>query len=154
MDGGNHSHLALGGGIYVLTCNVQDWTLQCPSNAIWARLLNTPLSKKSFKTQPQYENEDITWSPRYHMLATTTNKRRTLSLQEVELDGWLFILHIGLKTFTIKSCTSLMWVCIPFLYSWIHVLDLNQPFNRSTKIQEPFKMKLVWGLQSRPLFTW
>ena len=60
------------------------------------------ISKKPFKTQPQIENEDITWSPQYNLLATRTNKRtRALSLQEVELDGWFLILHIVLKTYTI-----------------------------------------------------
>ena len=38
-----------------------------------------------------------------------------------------------------------------FLYSWIDVLDLNQPFNWKAEIWEPFKMKLIWGLQSWPL---
>ena len=38
--------------------------------------------------------------------------------------------------------------CISFLYSWIDVLDLNQPFNWTAEIWEPFKMKLIWGLQS------
>ena len=35
--------------------NVQDWSLQCPSNAIWP-----------FKMQPQIENEDVTWSTQYN----------------------------------------------------------------------------------------
>ena len=35
-----------------------------------------------------------------------------------------------------------------FLYSWIDVLDLNQPFNWRVEIWEPFKMELKWGLQS------
>ena len=34
--------------------------------------------------QPQIENEDITGSPQYNLPATRTNKRRALSLQEVE----------------------------------------------------------------------
>jgi hypothetical protein len=41
-----------------------------------------------------------------------------------------------------------MIFCISFLYSWIDVLDLNQPFSWSADIWEPFKMKLIWGLQS------
>jgi hypothetical protein len=61
-------------------------------------LQNIPLSKQSFKTQLQIENEDVTWSPQYEMSATRTNKRRALSLQEVGLDGWFFILHIILET--------------------------------------------------------
>ena len=36
-----------------------------------------------------------------------------------------------------------------FLYSWIDVLDLNQPFNWRAEIREPFKMKLIRGLHTR-----
>ena len=61
-------------------------------------LQTIPLSKESFKMQPQLENEDITWSPQYNLHATRTNKCRALSLQEVELDGWFLILHIVLET--------------------------------------------------------
>ena len=50
-------------------------------------LLNIPLSKQPFKTQPQIENEDITESPQYNMHATRINKRRALSLQEMESNG-------------------------------------------------------------------
>ena len=48
---------------------------------------NTPLSKQPFITQAQIENEDITGSPQYDLPATTTNKRRALLQQEIELDG-------------------------------------------------------------------
>ena len=59
------------------------------------------LLKQPFKTQPQIENEDITWSPQqYNLIATRTNKRRALSLQEVELDDSFLILHVVLKTNT------------------------------------------------------
>ena len=49
-------------------------------------LQNIPFSKQPFKTQPQIENEDVTWSPQYNLPATRTNKRWALPLQEVELD--------------------------------------------------------------------
>ena len=55
-----------------------------------------------------------------------------------------------------NSCTSLIWVFYlkkSFLYSWINVLDLNQPFNLRVEIWEPFKMKLIWGLQFSTLRT-
>ena len=39
-------------------------------------------------------------------------------------------------------------ICNSFLYSWIEVLDLNQPFKCSIEIWEPFKMFLTWGIQS------
>jgi hypothetical protein len=48
---------------------------------------NIPLSKQPFKTQPQIENEDVTWSPQYNVPSTRTNKRKALSLQELKLDG-------------------------------------------------------------------
>ena len=52
--------------------------------------------------QPQIGNEDVTWSPRYNMFTTKTNKRRVLSLQEAELDGRFMFPHIALETCTIK----------------------------------------------------
>ena len=81
------------------------------SNAIWPFKIYLSQNNPS-KTQPQIENEDVTWSPQYNMLVTRTNKRRALSLQEVELDGWFLILHIVLETCTIycNSCTTLMWI--------------------------------------------
>ena len=39
-------------------------------------------------------------------------------------------------------------LCISFLYFCIEILDLNYPFNWRPKICEPFKMKLIRGLQS------
>ena len=75
-------------------CNVQDWSLQCPSNATW------PSLKITLQTQPQMENEDVTWSPQYNMPTARTNKRRALSLREVESDGWFLIPHIALETCT------------------------------------------------------
>ena len=72
------------------------------------------ISKQPFKTKPQIEYEDITWNPQYNLPATRTNKHRALSPQEVELDGWVLILHIVLRTYTIyimhkfnMSCTSI-----------------------------------------------
>ena len=58
----------------------------------------TSLSKQPFKTQPQIENEDLARSPQYNLHAIRTNKRRALSLQEVESDGWSLILDIVLET--------------------------------------------------------
>ena len=72
-------------------------------NALQTRLApskHTSLSKQPFKTQPQTENEDVTWSPQYNLSTTRTNNRRALSLQEVELDGWFTILHIVLEACT------------------------------------------------------
>jgi len=38
--------------------------------------------------------------------------------------------------------------CISFPYSLLDVLDLNQGFDGSARIWEPFKTELIWGLQS------
>ena len=57
-------------------------------------------SKTTLQNATPNWNEDITWSPQYNLLVTRTNKRRALSLQEVELDGWFLILHIVLETCT------------------------------------------------------
>jgi len=48
----------------------------------------------------QIENEDFSWSPQYNLPTTRTNERMSLSLQEVELDGWFVILQIVLETCT------------------------------------------------------
>ena len=65
-------------------------------------LQNIPLPKQPFKTQPQIENEDVTWSPQYNLSTTRTNKCSALSLQEMELDGRFLILHIVLETCIIQ----------------------------------------------------
>ena len=111
-------------------------------------LQNIPLSKQQpFKTQPQVQNEDVPWSPQYHLPATRTNKRRTFSLQEVELDGWFLLLHIILKT-----CTSVIRV----LYFISMFLDWRLKFFLTNSSIETlkFKMKLIWGLQSWTLVEW
>jgi hypothetical protein len=70
-----------------------------------------PLSKQPFKTQPQIENEDVTWSPQYKLPVTRTNKVRAMWLQGVELDGWFLILPaLYWKQVSCNSCTSLVWV--------------------------------------------
>ena len=61
-------------------------------------LQNIPLSKQPFKTQPQIENEDVTWSPQYLICPP---QEPTSIGQEVELDGWFLILHYVLETCTI-----------------------------------------------------
>ena len=59
------------------------------------------LQKNPLKTQPQIQNEGVTWSPQHNMPATRTNKCRALSRQEVELDGWFLIFHIVQETCTV-----------------------------------------------------
>ena len=116
-------------------------------------LQNIPLSKQLFKTQPQIENEDVTWSPQYNMPTTRTTSAWHLLLQEVELDGWFWNLHIVLKTCT----TSFMhtfntsFLFHSYILGLTYIMDLNQPFNWRAEIWQPFIMKLIWGLQSWPL---
>jgi hypothetical protein len=109
---------------------------------------NIPLSKQPFKTQPQFGNEDITQSPQYNLLGTRINERRASSLQGSGV-RWLI--------FNSSRCTGNTYhliyaqvqyeFCISFPYSWIDVLNLNQPFNWTAEIWQPFKMKLIWELQ-------
>jgi hypothetical protein len=66
-----------------------------------------PLKYTSLKTTLQNATPNCKWrrhwSPQHNPPTTRINKHRTLSLQEVELDGWFLILHTILKTCTIKS---------------------------------------------------
>ena len=94
----NWPHCNDGGNTIV--SGVQDSSLQCSSNVIWPFKM-IPLSKHPFKMHPQIENEDVTWSPRYNLPPTKTNKCRALWLLEVELDGWFLLIHIVLETRTI-----------------------------------------------------
>ena len=56
---------------------------QCPLNAIW------PFKLYLSQNSPAIRNPKLKMktSLQYNLLATTTNKHRALSLQEVELDG-------------------------------------------------------------------
>ena len=111
-------------------------------------LQNIPLSKQPFKTQPHIENEDITWSPQYNMLATRTNKRRALSLQEVvELDDCFLILHIVLKTCTIIIHAKVQYESVIHFYilglpSWIW----THPSIEELKFESPSKWHSYEGL--------
>ena len=98
-----------------LANSVQDWSLQCPSNVIWP-----------FKI----EYEDVTWSPQYNLSATRTNKRRALSLPNIELDDWFLFLQIVLET-SYHSCTSLTWV----LYFISIFLDWRLGFERAFQLK-------------------
>ena len=59
---------------FALPSNVQDWSLQCPSNTTWP--FKIYLLQQPFKTQLQVENEGVTWSPHYNMSTTRTNMHR------------------------------------------------------------------------------
>ena len=136
-------------GVYVKQCS------RSKSSTPFKRdlaLQNIPLSQQPFKTQPQIENEDVTWSPRYNLHVTRINKCRALSRQEVELDGWFLFLHVVLKTCTISFVHKFNTSFVFYFYilgstSWI----LNQPFNWRAKIWVPLKMKLIWRLPSSTL---
>jgi len=75
--------------------------------------------------------------------------------KKVELNDCFLILHIRLETCTIQFMHkfNMNYVFHFYLNSWIDVLDLNQPFNWRSEFWEPFKMKLIWGLQSWTLIT-
>ena len=71
--------------------------------------------KQPFKTQPQIENEDVTWSPQYNVSPTRTDKRRAVSLQEVE-SGWL-ILHFVLET-CVEGSVFHLYMCRNIVSMW------------------------------------
>ena len=100
--------------------------------------------------------EDVTWTPQFTLLGTNTNKRRALPIQEVELDGWFSILHIVVETCTIYFMHKFKMGFVFRFYilgltSWIWTSPLNNW--SACEIWEPFKMKLVWGLQSWALLV-
>ena len=96
-------------------------------------LRNIPSENNSTKRNPKLKMKTSLEVLNINLFATGTNKRMELSLQEVGLDGSFFILYVVLKTCTIsfmhKFNMSFFLSLISFLYSWIDVLDLNQPFN-------------------------
>ena len=101
-------------------------------------LQNISLSKQPSKMQPQIENEDVTWSLQYNMPGTRINKRRAFSIQEVELDGWFWILHIVLETCTMYfmnkfSMSFVFHFYIPGLMSWIW----TNPLTEELKFESP-----------------
>ena len=87
--------------------------------------------KQPFKMQLQIENEDVTWSPQYNLPVTRTNKRRALSSQEVELDGWFLIFTLYCKHVPYNSCTTLTWV----LYFTPIFLDWRLEFEQALQLK-------------------
>ena len=91
-----HKHDWCGGLVF----NVQDRSLQCPSNAIW------PFKMYLSQNSPSKHNPNLKMKTSLEILninmpTTTTNEHRALSQQEVEFDAWFLILHIVLETHTI-----------------------------------------------------
>jgi hypothetical protein len=84
------------------TSSVQDWSLQCPSNAI------QPFKIHLSQNNPSKRNPKLKIKTSLEVLNVIcpsqepTNKRRASSLQEEELDSWFLILHSVLETCTIK----------------------------------------------------
>ena len=98
-------------------------------------LQNIPLSKQPFTMQPQIANEGVTWNPQYNLTPTRTNKRRALSLQEVESDGWFLILHVTLETCIIQNpCTSSIWVLYFISIFWDWRRELEPTFQNETRM--------------------
>ena len=97
----------------------------------------TSLKTTLHNTTPRLKMKtlSLTWSPRYDLLVTRTNKRRALSPQEVKLDGWfLTLLHIVLETCTISFMHKLNMSFVFHFYNLglIDVLDLNRPLQLKT----------------------
>ena len=94
-----------------------------PSNTIWPFKIYLSQNNPS-KCNPRLKNEDVTWSPQYNLPTTRTNKRRALSLREVELDGWFLVFHIVLETCSISflhkfNMSFVLHFYILRLTSWI-----------------------------------
>ena len=109
-------------------------------------LQNIPLSIQPFKMQPQTENEDVTGSPQHNLPTTITNKRTTLSLHEVELNGRFSILHIILEArttwFMHKFNVSLVFhFYVLRLTSWIW----TNPSTEGLKFESPSKWNSYAG---------
>ena len=110
-------------------------------------LQNIPLSKQPFKPQSQIEIKDVTWSPQCNPPATRTNKRRALSLQDVDLHGWLLILHIVLEMRTIQfmhqfNTSFVFHFYILGLTSWIW----TDPSTGELNYESPSKWNSYEGL--------
>ena len=87
-------HYSLGNG-----GDVQDWSLQCPSNAIWPFKIYLSQNNPS-KCNPKLKMET---SPEVFNTICTPQELTSLRhchLQEMELDGWFLLLHIVLETCT------------------------------------------------------
>ena len=92
------------------------------------------------------------WSLQYNMSTIRTNKR--LSLREVELNGWLLILHIILETCIIwNSCTSFIWVFyfISIFLDWRLGFEPTLQLKGLSLSHSPSKSKFIWGPQSSTL---
>ena len=95
--------------------------------------------KQTFTMRPRIENEDITWSPQYMIICppqqpTSLGHCYYKKKWTWMVDSSFFTLYW--KHVPYNSCTSSIWVDVSFLflYAWIDVLDLNQPFNWSAKM--------------------
>ena len=124
---------------------------KCPSNVIWSFKIYFS-QKNPPKCNPKLKMKTSPWSPQYNLLTTRINKRRALSRQEVEYDGWFLVFHIVLQTRTIIFMHRFN---MSFVFHF-YILRLTpgiwtSPSTERLKIWEPFKMKLIWGLQSWPL---
>ena len=103
--------------------------------------------KKTFhNATPNWE--DITWSPQYNLHATRTNKRRALSLQEVEVDAWFLILHIVLETCTtsFKHKFNMSFICHFYTIGLMCWIWTNLQLKRWSL--KALQNELIWGLQT------
>ena len=112
-------------------------------------LQNIPLSKHHFKMQFRIENEDgVTWNPQFNLPTTRINKHtRALSLQEVELDGWLYSSYCIKNMYHIKfmykfNTRYVFRFYIIRLMSWIR----TNPSTQGLKFESPSKWNLYEGV--------
>ena len=123
----------------------QDWSLQCPSNAIWPfkihSLKNNPLKHNpKLKTKTPFKILNIICPPQ------DPTKRRALSLQEVELDGWFLIFsHSTRNMYHIMHAWVWYEFCVSFyileLTSWIW----TNPSPKGLEFENPSKWNLYEG---------
>ena len=96
-------------------------------------LQNMPLYNNSTKRNPKLKTKMTSLEVLDTICASqepTSAGRCHYKKWSQTIDSWFFALYW--KHVSDHSCTSLIWVL------WIGILDLNQPF----------KMKVIWGLQS------
>ena len=111
--------------------SAQDWSLQCPSNAVWPFKIYFSQNNPS-KPNPNLQKEDVTWSPRYNLPAIGTNRRMGIVTTESGV-RWLILdsSHCTGNMYHIYSCTSLIWVlCFISIY-----LDWRLGFEPSLQLK-------------------
>ena len=129
---------------------LQDSSLQCPSNVIWP--FNVYLSHNN----PSKRNPKLKMKTSLEVLNIICPSQEPTSVGHRHYKQWgsmvdSYFCTLYWKHVPCNSCTSFVWV----LYIISTFLDCSweQLFHWRGEIWEPFKMKLIWGLQSWTLLT-